>query len=529
MGKDKIEDLFNEQLHSYHSEINTDELWNDISPSVDSRSTRKSMLIYILAAVGLIALLLLVGRSVMLSPDKQNVTLSQNNVSDDSFLSSEEVPKMNTVLKEKVEISSDSNSSISESIKDKETPQENPEKSSNITEVLPSSLSNIEKTAPIQDKSIQETLASHNKNDLTVDQNYLESTSNKTTNPKANNHSKKSPSNTSLNYEKFGQNQTPNDSFNKGFNNSIIVSNKKNAEALSSDKSAVVLKKQRYLLNDGFLLTSINQLNNQLSGVPSIDKDEMYQIEFSEEEKRYHSGKLINEGFSIGLQLMPLYSIPLFNSDSVSLKNYEKLRRSTEKYQEAFTIRASGMYQWKNGLYAQAAIDYGQIDERFEYYESTVDTVTGQVPTTIFINDNGQMDTIFGPGLVLRESYTDAKVYNYHGFIDISLGVGYQMPIQKNVSLYVDGNVGFNVASWHKGMIFSPEGIMEDIKKVPIYKNQLGFKINANLGVEWKKGALSYRIGPSIIYHTNNWLDDSNLLEQRYLKVGVHLGMRYSF
>lgn len=540
MGKDKLENLFNEQLHSYHSEINTDDLWNDISPSVDSRSPGKVTVIYVLAGLGLIVLLWCFGRSIMISNDTQNVVISQNKDIEESFVSSQDKHKDHSTMLEKVEMISDYHSSSNVDSKDDLISKNVSEDMSKVTEVLPLLKTPNEKVVRANSNLRDNKLVNHILNDKAINPDNSSTPSRNSSKEINTNEDKKivsslSASITSKQYsktvsEKEEVGRALNDSFKQEFQHEITISNLKNTETRDIDGVTEDWNNQRELLNHIFLSNSIGQMNNYPKFENAYNDEKIYHITFSEDHTRYNSINQIKDGFSLGLQFLPLYSISMFSSiDSLKTDAYRELRSSTEKYQEAFTIRASGMYQWKSGLYAQAAIDYGQIDERFEYYESTIDTVMGQVPSTIFVNDNNQMDTLFEKGLLLRESYTDAKVYNYHRFIDISLGLGYRIPIQKNLAFYIDGNVGLNVASWHKGMVLSSMGGIEDIRKDALYKNKLGFKVNANLGIQWRQAAFSYNIGPSIIYHTNNWLEDKNLLEQRYLKLGLHLGMHYMF
>lgn len=517
MGKDKLEDLFNEQLHSYQSPIDTDALWDNISPSVDTKSSNRRSFIYIFIGAALVLPLCLCVINCVFSTDK---IIS---------LPTEKPLKVKYGQKFDSKLDDIQGNSNKSAIDDRYSlVKEKLDEDYNVINLKEKSFYNTQK----QETKIKSNTFSSKK--------IIEKPIDLYTTIKSNQNSilgdKKEHARTQHSIDISQKNNAIAANFTSEVIPDIEKSDSSFFKNKSADKNLFIAslsqrdKIVRKPLQEDMLKYFVQPLDRRMSISDQMLLSNLYIIESSNKNSRFNSDSLVKKGFAVGIQLLPFYSKSLFNTKGVlSSLEYMKVRSTTEKYMEAFTIRALGQYQWNSGFYTQIGIDYGQIDERFTYYTSTFDTIKGKVPLSIYILDDGTLDSLYGEGLLSRHSYTNAKVYNYHRFIDLTIGFGYEMLIKRNLSAYIDGNVGFNLMSWHKGTILSYERDIENWQDKSLYKKRLGLKWSANLGLRVTRGAVRYSFGPSIVYHASNWLDDSNSLEHRYVKLGLHFGVNYSF
>ena len=72
------------------------------------------------------------------------------------------------------------------------------------------------------------------------------------------------------------------------------------------------------------------------------------------------------------------------------------------------------------------------------------------------------------------------------------------------------------------------EAVAFDDPSYNLYGTSTGIKANASAGVIFYPGSrFAVSVGPDIRYHTQNWLHSSQSLEQRYLDIGLRVGMKY--
>lgn len=233
--------------------------------------------------------------------------------------------------------------------------------------------------------------------------------------------------------------------------------------------------------------------------------------------------------FSLLLHAIPYYSMPMYNPLNEEGKIWMNNKKEYESYLEAFQVNLLGQYQWKNGLYVQAGVGYGQIDEKLDFLNISSYDVEEVGPTIIIIYGDGQPnDTIEQTRTVTYYDTTGAETYNYHRMVEIPIALGYEFR-GGNLGFYIDAGVSINVLTSRTGYTYlAGEAVAFDDPDYNLYGTSTGLKVNGSAGVIfYPTNRFAISIGPDIRYHTQNWLHSSQSLEQRYLDIGLRLGMKY--
>lgn len=516
MGKDKLDQLFNESLGDYASDIDTNELWKAIESDVDSKKEKRFPWLYVLAS--LVILITIAGLIKYMNVQSNSIAVYEptspvaTSTTEGKLSNIEQEAKTETSVHQKPS-TTQTPSKVNTDLKTK-TPthssKDNSPSKPNLqvtnTKTTSASLANVNNPTLIVNQTVTNGISKLDQSITKVLVSpCLEST--------------KSIDQSDTKTSKIST-ATQDESHNSLDNKNL----------LSSKEQAVLSNRQTQLLSTDFI-DSWDLSNIDISRAQVSLKDN----ELPSEQRIWglpNRNYFKVTGFSIGADLALYYSNPLFKYklvDTLNQSNYIQTRQQTESYQEAFSARVLGRYQWNQGLYVQAGLSYGQIDERFRFKNNFKDTIQGNVPITITILANNQRDTIFGSGDIAVHSFIEADVYNYHRFIDVHLGIGYEIAMNDYFGAYIDANIGLNVTSWHKGYILAPDMSLHNFKEKPIYKKQLGINLLTNFGLRYRHGSMSYHFGPSVQYYFSDWLNDKNLLEQKYFNIGIHGGAMYMF
>ncbi len=222
------------------------------------------------------------------------------------------------------------------------------------------------------------------------------------------------------------------------------------------------------------------------------------------------------------------YSKPFFTTKGTEPSNYAKVRDTSEFYQLGGDagiwinpVHRSGL-GFRTGIHASRWVEnldiYNAFEERFQMNVTQVKNAQGQVIKN---------DTSFN---LVRGRYV-RKYYNHFTTLDIPLQVGFEFLKQKNTQYFAYIGAMFNLRFWAKGEIFDPKSkIVSFPADKTIFRTQTNLSVLGHIGIRrriaehwWLTGALQSN------YNLGEITRKENTLSQRYLKVGLQLGLRYQF
>lgn len=236
--------------------------------------------------------------------------------------------------------------------------------------------------------------------------------------------------------------------------------------------------------------------------------------------------------FMLELQAIPYYSIPQITALNEVGQTWKQTKLDTESYLETFQVNLVARYQMNRGLYFNAGVGYGQLDEKLNF--ETMQTIVTQeeLPVTIIIRPDGMNDTIPGQVEVTQDSFYVAETFNYHRMVEFTAAVGYEFPINPRLSLYGDVGLSVNLLTTRSGyhILDEIEVVSFDKESRPVYTTSTGYKMTGGLGLRYYAGnGVVLSGGPEFRSHLSNWIRDEHPIELRYLDIGVRAAVAYMF
>lgn len=240
------------------------------------------------------------------------------------------------------------------------------------------------------------------------------------------------------------------------------------------------------------------------------------------------------KGVFIGeLQAIPYYSIPRITATSELGEIWKSNKLETESYLETFQINLLGRYQLRNGLYFNAGVGYGQLDEKFEFnFNETIVTEQDDVPVIIIIRPDGMNDTIIGTGTVIQDTSAIYETFNYHRMFEFTTALGYEIPVNNSLGIYGDVGLSINISTTREGW-----HLLDDIEAVEfpsqnrqVFKTSTGYKLTGGIGLRYyMPGGVVLSGGPEFRSHLTNWIKDEHPIELKYFDIGLRLAVGYVF
>ena len=236
--------------------------------------------------------------------------------------------------------------------------------------------------------------------------------------------------------------------------------------------------------------------------------------------------------FMLELQAIPYYSIPRITALNEVGETWKQTKLDTESYLETFQVNLVARYQMNRGLYFNAGVGYGQLDEKLNFETMQTFVTQEELPVTIIIRPDGNNDTIPGQVEVTQDSFFVAETFNYHRMVEFTAAVGYEIPINPKLSLYGDVGLSVNILTTRTGhhVLDEIEVVEFDRESRPVYTTSTGYKMTGGLGLRYYAGnGVVLSGGPEFRSHLSNWIRDEHPIELRYLDIGVRAAVAYMF
>lgn len=247
------------------------------------------------------------------------------------------------------------------------------------------------------------------------------------------------------------------------------------------------------------------------------------------EPKEEKKNKLINGKYSLAVNLIPNYVQSIYlTSDSLS-NEIAGRSKSSEKYLEAFDVSALITRKINKRLSFGTGIKYKQYDTKFDYtYNEKGEVFQENAVYGLVINSPIDTQQIYRSRTKNGIYEVKEEIYNYRRTIQIPLIVTYNGNI-KYLDYRIRASINFNIASFNKGRVVSPDGLTMEIGKFEnaYIKNPL----IGDLGFQFS-GIKKYRnfeieIGPYYNINITSFADKNLKYRQIQNSFGLLLGMKY--
>lgn len=229
-----------------------------------------------------------------------------------------------------------------------------------------------------------------------------------------------------------------------------------------------------------------------------------------------------NSHFFVDAYYAPELANRYLTTEDPNLISYTKERVNSEQAIMSYSLGLRASYVLSNRIALRGGISYSNNTERFNF-------VKERQTITIEIKDKD--------GNLLRTEIKEIvildKIYNHYKYIDVPLVLGYEKDL-KDFILSLNGGIGINLVSQQTGKIYKP-----DIKTVydladngeanqPIFKKSAGMSLIGSIGLNYKYNErILLLLEPSARYYIHSLSDPANKIDQRYLFLGINVGLRY--
>lgn len=226
--------------------------------------------------------------------------------------------------------------------------------------------------------------------------------------------------------------------------------------------------------------------------------------------------------FYIDAYYAPELASRSFSANNISDLAYAEKRSATEKAIMSYTVGLRASVVLPTGLAARTGVQFSNNTERFDYIKET---------QTITIERKDKDGNVIGFETIEKEIMDQS--YNHYKYIDIPIILGYEKEL-KDFVFSVNTGLGINISTSQSGKIYQ-----SDLKSIynmsnqgegnqVVYKNHAGISWIGSLGLNYKYNEkIMLMLEPSARYYLKSITDESYPLRQKYLFMGLNIGLRY--
>jgi len=297
----------------------------------------------------------------------------------------------------------------------------------------------------------------------------------------------------------------------------------KNAAAVSEDESSTENISSKNILSENDLLLNRLLLDPQLLNTEKNILSTVKKPSFSftnvpcpESEKNVAGNKRYFEVYA-----GPDYAFRSITDTGNSA--YLQKRKESTKFSSAFSVGLRYTKVFNNGMSFRTGINYSQINEKFKYAEGNI------IQVVYITNSNG--DTT---GSFISSGTRYKTTYNKFRTIDVPLMIGYELG---NGRLHANFNAGaiINVYSWQKGDVldtaYKPVNITTGKASSPYqFKTNVGVGFIGSVSLYYKlSNRLHILAEPYFRYNFSPASKADLTIKQKYSTAGLRLGVRIDF
>lgn len=235
--------------------------------------------------------------------------------------------------------------------------------------------------------------------------------------------------------------------------------------------------------------------------------------------------------FSNGASFVYGRGLRILSNQNSAPQNYVQTRKDSETTLDAIRAKIDFRLENRNGFYLQSGLEYEQINERFDFYREreVVEPVDDQL-LAIFYAMDGSTSQLFGTKEVELTSWLRKKTFNRYSRIDVPILLGYHSTKkEKRLGWFVEGGISMNFWFKAKGEILDiNDELLTFEDQTDLFKKRTGISLLGAAGLTYRiTNKISLSASPEVKYNLNSITNSNQPLKQKYVNIGLGLGIRY--
>ncbi len=210
---------------------------------------------------------------------------------------------------------------------------------------------------------------------------------------------------------------------------------------------------------------------------------------------------------------------------------YLESRKNRETPLDAVRFNLDFRAQHSSGFYLKSGLEYEQINERFDaYIEWDSMMVDPDQLLAIAYDKDGTVSERRGSGEVMSVHWLQKKIYNHYRSIDVPFLLGYHSKNEdKRLAWFVEAGASVNLWFAASGEILDTnDQYLSLAENTDLFKTQTGLSLIGAAGLTYRlANQFSIWASPEIKYHLNSISSEQNTIDQKYLNIGLRVGLRY--
>jgi hypothetical protein len=231
----------------------------------------------------------------------------------------------------------------------------------------------------------------------------------------------------------------------------------------------------------------------------------------------------------LDLSLAPLYSFKTLRAKGIEAESYKDVREDSEGYLSSYSVSGRAGVIFNNGILLASGLTFERLNEKFDYFDPEEQRITvTRVVTDTMVNGNVITYTYDTLSIVVSGERR-IKHTNKLTFLSLPIQFGYNWQFSR-FDISVMGGFLVNLAFWKEGRIIREDGSLHSFENDgthSVYKRNAGISVIGSIGLSYElDNDLRLIIEPQARYALSNLTVQEYPLEQKYLHVGISLGIR---
>lgn len=216
------------------------------------------------------------------------------------------------------------------------------------------------------------------------------------------------------------------------------------------------------------------------------------------------------------------------SDEALSLRS-DRLNSETPLF--GLIVNARAGIKWRNNIIGITGIQYAKVFERFHYYNPREErtTLNISIRDTIVDAQTGQIEYRYDTTYVTSVGERRVKHTNSITRINVPITIGYMWELDK-LQLGIHGGILANLYFGQSGRVIDADGSVASLSgdhRRDIYKMNAGLGITGSAFIAYEiQRDLYFLVEPQFSYDLGSITQASYDLEQRYLSIGLNIGVR---
>ena len=208
------------------------------------------------------------------------------------------------------------------------------------------------------------------------------------------------------------------------------------------------------------------------------------------------------------------------------ITNFVSARNQSESMLEMLELGSELKYKFKSGVYLKVGLNYQDINERFNFNQTMVDTVVVEdVIVSSFVSSNRDTMNVTENGLGVQQTFESWTSFNKHRLISLPLSLGFAID-RGRFSIYAESNLILNFS--HSFIGDQLDSQLQVVNSASNFSNSFKVGYGLSLGIGYKiTESLQFVLQPRYQKIIDSFTPVESGLSQKYSMYGIRAGLSY--